>query len=96
MNRFQLATLLALASACESNTAPRSHHTAASEVSHPIAEADLPAVHLSAEAISRLRIETTSVRAGPVPRTRLVGGEVVVPPGRTVTVTRRWRAKCTS
>ncbi len=90
MNRFQLATalaLLTLTSACESNTAPRSHHAAASEVSHPIAEADLPAVHLSAEAISRLRIETTAVRAGPLPRTRLVGGEVVVPPGRTVTVT---------
>jgi len=37
--------------------------------------------------MARLRIETTTVREGSVPRARLVGGVVVVPPGRTVTVT---------
>lgn len=90
MSRARIATglaLLVLASACKSKTAPPSNHAAASEVTHPVAEADLPAVRLSAKAISRLRIETTSVRAGPAARARLVGGEVVVPPGRTVTVT---------
>lgn len=44
-------------------------------------------MRLSPEAISRLRIETTTVKAGSVPHTRLVGGEVVVPPGRSITVT---------
>ena len=79
MNRVQLATslaLLALVSACESKTTTPSHHGAPSEVTHPILEGDLPAVRLSAEATSRLRIETTTVRAGPVPRIRLAGGDV--------------------
>ena len=87
MNRILSAlphVLILVASACESKTVPSQ---AASEVTHPIAETALPVVHLSAEAISRLHLETTSVREGPVPRTRLVGGEVVVPPGRTVTMT---------
>lgn len=87
VERAIAAALVAFVSACESNKAPPSHHAASSEVTHPIAEADLPAVSLSTEAISRLHIETTSVRAGSIPRTRLVGGEVVVPPGRTVSVT---------
>jgi RND family efflux transporter MFP subunit len=88
MKRIPSALLLVLilvVSACESKPAPS--HAAASEVTHPIAETALPVVRLSAEAISRLRIETTTVRQGSVPRTRLVGGEVVVPPGRTVTIT---------
>jgi len=82
--RGLLLVLIVLASACESTTAPS--HAAASEVTHPIAETALPVVRLSSEAISRLHIETTTVRQGSVPRTRLVGGEVVVPPGRTVTI----------
>lgn len=81
----RLAILLLLACGCESKPSPS--HVAASEVEHPIAELELPIVRLSPEAISRLRVETTTVRAGSVPRARLVGGEVVVPPGRTVTVT---------
>lgn len=88
MKRISTLLLLACildASACESKPAPS--HAAASEVTHPIAETALPVVRLSAEAISRLHIETTTVRQGSVPRTRLVGGEVVVPPGRTVTIT---------
>jgi len=81
----RLLVLILVVSACESKPAPS--HAAASEVTHPMAETALPVVRLSAEAISRLRIETTTVRQGTVPRTRLVGGEVVVPPGRTVTIT---------
>jgi len=83
--RGLLLVLIVLPSACESKTAPS--HAAASEVTHPIAETALPVVRLSSEAIARLHIETTTVRQGSVPRTRLVGGEVVVPPGRTVTIT---------
>ena len=67
---FLFASIL-VASACDSKTAPS--HAAASEVTHPIAETALPVVRLSAEAISRLHVETTTVRQGAVPRTRLVG-----------------------
>lgn len=66
---------------------PPSARAPAAEVSHPVTEGDLPTVRLSAEAISRLKLQTSQVRSAPVPRTRLVGGEVVVPPGRTVVVT---------
>lgn len=84
MKRIPVALILVLAaSACKSKPS----QAAASDVTHAIAENALPVVHLSAEAISRLHIETTTVRQGPVPRMRLVGGEVVVPPGRTVTIT---------
>ncbi len=88
MNRIPSALLLihfVLAGACESKTTPS--QARASEVAHPRAETELPVVRLSPEAISRLHLETTTVREGSVPRMRLVGGEVVVPPGRTVTIT---------
>jgi len=80
-----LAILFVLAAGCESKTSPL-HHVA-SEVTHAVPESELPTVRLSPEAISRLRIETTVIKEGSLPRARLVGGEVVVPPGRTVTVT---------
>lgn len=81
----RIAILLLLLCGCESKTPPT--HGSVSEVEHPIAESELPTVRLSPEAIARLRVETSTVRAGSVPHARLVGGEVVVPPGRTVTVT---------
>lgn len=68
-------------------TKPASTHAPAAQVSHPIAEGDLPTVRLSPEAVARLKVETTQVKSEPVPQARLVGGEVVVPPGRTVVVT---------
>lgn len=84
MTRFVPSFLLMLA-ACGAK-APSARAPAA-EVSHPVTEGDLPTVRLSPEAISRLQLQTSQVRSAPVPRTRLVGGEVVVPPGRTVVVT---------
>lgn len=84
MTRFVPSFLLILA-ACGAK-APSARAPAA-EVSHPVTEGDLPTVRLSPEAISRLQLQTSHVRSAPVPRTRLVGGEVVVPPGRTVVVT---------
>ena len=80
--------LLALAGCRAPLAAPVANaHPPAATVDHPVAETDLPVVHLSPETVARLGIETTTVTAGAVARTRLVGGEVVVPPGRTVTVT---------
>jgi len=83
MRRF--AILLMLACGCESKAPPAPQ--SASQVTHPIAESELPTVRLTAQAIARLQIETALVRSGSVPHTRLVGGEVVVPPGRAVAVT---------
>lgn len=80
-----LSLLCALASACEKPSVPS--RPAASEVTHPVAETELPVVRLSTEAIARLQLETTRVQERTVPRARLVGGEVVVPPGRTFSVT---------
>lgn len=77
--------LVALLCGCE--TPSQKQHAAASKVLHPMAEAGLPIVRLTSEASSRLGIETTVVREGVVPRARLVGGEIVVPPGRAITVT---------
>ena len=72
---------------CGCKASPPTTHPPASKVEHPIQETDLPVVRLTPEAIARLGIETSIVEAGAVARSRLVGGEVVVPPGRTVTVT---------
>lgn len=79
------ALLLLVLQACTSEPAPA--HQAASEVSHPIAESELPTVRLTAAAIARLQIATTVVKESTSARTRLVGGEIIVPPGKTVTLT---------
>jgi RND family efflux transporter MFP subunit len=63
------------------------HATPPGTVENAIAESYLPRVRLTAEAVARLGIETSVVEEGAVAATRLVGGEVVVPPGRTTTVT---------
>jgi cobalt-zinc-cadmium efflux system membrane fusion protein len=49
-------------------------------------EADLTTVTLTPEAEDRLKLKTAPVEARDVVRTRTVGGEVVVPPGRTILV----------
>ena len=80
--------MLALASASACASPPAASHAAPpSEVLHAITEAEMPTVVLTPEAVARLHIETSVVRAGAVPRTRLVGGEVIIPPGHTNTVT---------
>lgn len=79
-----LLPVLVLGAACTPKSAPS--HASASEVTHQ-AETDLPLVRLTPAAVKRLRIETTTVKRTDVPRVRLVGGEVVVPPGRALLVT---------
>ncbi len=49
-------------------------------------EADLTTIHLSEAAETRLRLGTAPVERKPVGRLRTYGGEVVVPPGRAITV----------
>lgn len=67
--------------------APSNHAEAPSSVDHPVTESSLPVVTLSAEARARLAIATEEVAAGGIRGSRTVGGEVVVPPGRTTAVT---------
>lgn len=49
-------------------------------------EADLTTIHVTAEAEGRLGVATAKVERRKVGRTRTYGGEVMVPPGRSVTV----------
>lgn len=84
--RWRVLGLVVLVSGCGA-PAPSAGHAAASTVEHPIGEGELPTVTLTPEAVARLGIETASVEDDAVISTRLVGGEVIVPPGRTATVT---------
>ncbi len=83
MRSSLLFTLLCVA--C--SPAPAPPHAAAATVTAPIAESALATVHLSAEARTKLGIITGVVKRSDVVSTRIVGGEVVVPPGRTSIVT---------
>lgn len=86
---MRMALLLVLASwmSCNASKAAPKAHGSAAAVDHPSLETELPSVRLSRDAIARLHIETTTVARSTERRSRLVGGEVVVPPGRAVTVT---------
>ncbi|HZN66292.1 MAG TPA: TolC family protein, partial [Tepidisphaeraceae bacterium] len=54
--------------------------------SHPVKESDLNVLTLTPDAERRLDVKTSPVRRKRVSRARLFGGEVVVPPGRSVVV----------
>lgn len=60
---------------------------APAHVEAPRQEAELTTVKLSADAVKRLGIETAAVRIDTAASTRTLGGEIVVPEGRLVTVT---------
>ncbi|HXT68806.1 MAG TPA: efflux RND transporter periplasmic adaptor subunit [Vicinamibacterales bacterium] len=60
---------------------------AAAKVENPKPEGDLSIVTLSDEARKHLAIATAKVTTEPVRLTRTVGGELMVPPGRSVIVT---------
>ncbi len=59
---------------------------APAKVEKPPGEADLTTVTLTPEAEKRLEIATVPVERQEVPRTRTLGGEVIVPPGHAITV----------
>lgn len=79
------AASLALAGCGSPAAAPA--HTPAASVEHAEPESDLPVVVLTPQAVARLALETSTVEASPLPRTRLVGGEVIIPPGRAIALT---------
>jgi membrane fusion protein, heavy metal efflux system len=81
-------TLVLLVTAC-SKTAPGenpSQKPAPAKVEHPRTEAELTTVTLSADAIRRIGVQTVAASTQPVPRSRTLGGEVMVPEGKAVVV----------
>jgi len=58
----------------------------AAKVQNPVTEAQLTTVTLTPDAVRRLGVETAQVESLTVPPTRTVGGEIVVPPGLSVTI----------
>ena len=73
--------------ACSSGSPPAATHEVPATVENPRTEADLTTVTLTAEAVKRLGIATVAVTTEQAPSTRTLGGEVVVPEGRSVVVT---------
>lgn len=74
--RLLLSALLLLASnlpAAESTSAPPA------KIEHPVKESDLTKVVLTAEAVNRLGIVTTTVEKRRLTQTRLFGGEITLP-----------------
>jgi membrane fusion protein, heavy metal efflux system len=68
-----------------SPTAP-AKSAAPSKVSAPAKESDLATVTLVPEAETRLGLALVPVERAPVPRTSTYGGEVIIPPGRLISV----------
>ena len=86
MNRSAPAFIvLVLLPAC-SSPPPVEKAPPPAKVANPVKEADFSSVTLTPEAESRLAIQTAPVEEREVQRVRVVGGEVVAPPGRAVTV----------
>lgn len=77
--------LVAAAAGCNRQPPAASHATPA-KVQAPVKEAELTTITLTPEAEKRLGIETAAVAVQNVPRTRSVGGEVIVIPGASVKV----------
>jgi cobalt-zinc-cadmium efflux system membrane fusion protein len=86
------ATLVLLLPAFQSGCQPPKAKEAAAKPPAPAkvekmpGEADLTTITLTPEAEIRLRLKTEPIEAKEVVRTRVVGGEVVIPPGRALIV----------
>jgi membrane fusion protein, heavy metal efflux system len=79
-----LAALFGTA-ACRGDVEP-AKPVAPAKVANPVTEGNLSTITLTPEAEKRLAVATATATLEPIARTRSVGGEVIVPPGRTVTV----------
>lgn len=72
--------------ACSGETHTETRAEAPARVEHPVGEGELALVHLTPAAMQRVGLETVQVVEGEYPQHRLLGGEVVIPPGRTFVV----------
>jgi len=82
-----IATSIILLQACGGGSDQESGHEGPATVENAVEETQLAAVTLSTQAESRLGIVTMAVERQDVRRTRVLGGEVMVVPGSSVTVT---------
>jgi len=83
--RATLAAGLGFAIGCKS--APPPAPPPAATVEHPVKEAELTKVTLSPEAEGRLGLTTAPVEIRSLPDTRVLGGVVVTPPGKSFPLT---------
>ena len=72
---------------CSNGDAPKPAADAPAHVDAPRPESELTTVKLSPQAVKRLGLETVVVKTESAAATRSLGGEVMVPDGRLVTVT---------
>jgi RND family efflux transporter MFP subunit len=88
--RWTTASVLSVASLACGGAATSSSDTTKSapvaEIDNAKPEGDLTIVTLSTDAEKHLAIQTTTVSVSAVIRTRTVGGETIVPPGKSVVV----------
>lgn len=74
--------------ACSSGSdAPATAKEVPAKIENPRTEIDLSTIRLTPEAVKRLGIETVAVKQDVAASTRTLGGEVIVPEGRSVIVT---------
>jgi RND family efflux transporter MFP subunit len=86
MKRLVPAISIMVAMACGKDAVPAKSEAPA-KVANPVAEASLTSITLTDQAVQRLGIETGTAAIEAVSRSRTAGGEVIVPPGGSVTVT---------
>jgi RND family efflux transporter MFP subunit len=80
-----LIQALALA-ACGGKDRPAAAAAPAARMDHPVKESELNSITLAPETETRLGIKVEPIAERAVPRTRVLAGEVVVPPGLTIEV----------
>ena len=84
--RLSALALAIAASSCSPSAPTAAPKPAPATVQQPRTEAELTTVTLSAEAVARLGLETAAATLERVSEVRTLGGEIVVPDGRTVAV----------
>ena len=85
---WMFCALASVVAGCGGSPAPAPAKTApVAKVDNPKLETDLATVTLSPDAQKHLAIQTMKVTIEPVALTRTVGGEAIVPPGKSVEVT---------
>jgi RND family efflux transporter MFP subunit len=82
------SVVIAIGEGCSSgSSSPATTKDVPAKIENPRTEADLSKITLTPEAVKRLGIETVAVKQDVAASTRTLGGEVVVPEGRSVIVT---------
>ncbi|MBS0204573.1 MAG: HlyD family efflux transporter periplasmic adaptor subunit [Planctomycetes bacterium] len=71
---------------CNKTSAPSKEHVSPAKTSHPVAEASLNTIELTADAVTRLGLQTAVVEERSMIRTRPYGADIVLPTGAAVIV----------